>query len=821
MKTDLVRFVFEGEETIDIRIRRPTKEIRLNSKDLTIEAAGIVSKGKTYLPRISFDRLRDVLTLRLSKMISGAAKVHLKFSGKNNDSMIGFYRSSYAVGGEARYLLTTQMEPIGARSVFPCFDEPEKKARFDLRFIVDRKYDAISNMPIKRAKDLAGDKKLVVFYETPRMSCYLLYIGVGNFEFRAKKAGKTLLRLAAVPGRANLANLALGFASKLLKFYQGYFGVDYPLPKLDMIAVPDFAAGAMENWGAMAFREVALLGDEKKSSLQYKQTVAVIVAHEMAHQWFGDLVTMKWWDDLWLNESFASLMECNAPDALFPEWHMRDQQLVGRMSTAMSTDQLRSTRSINAHVRNPAEIEQMFDPGISYSKGSAILYMLEDYVGEGAFRAGLHSYLKSKSYANATKEDLWKAIGAAARKEGILKTEEIAKEWIERPGYPIIEVSEAGDWLRLAQDRFTLSSTIKGSLAWRIPVHYKAQGEPDRRMLMLGKTAKIRIGGAKWIKLNYSQAGFYRVKYPKAMLGRLGAAIRSGRIRNRDAWGIVSDLFVLARSGREPVADYLDFVSEYCPAYDPLLNVSVLGQLQWLHAMTSGRLKERVAKTVSEYGNVLLGKLTWSRRPRDGTLEIILRSACISALGLVGDVAVVNRCAGMFFAYLKSGSRIDSDLRSSVYRVVAFNKAGAYAAFRALYEKEQVPEEKRRLLVALGTVGAANLKSALGFSLSGAVKLQDSFVIPAVESELPGTQGALWKWVKGNWRILMARYPLGTLMLSGFVECFDGMNDVRMYSDFKSFFGKSSNLRDDIKRPLAQTLEKIEANLAFMKKNGL
>ncbi len=819
IEPDLSTFIFMGDETIHVRVSKASDRITLNVKELKISSASVKAGNRTYKAKLSENKVKEELTLILSHRVKGEAEICITFSGRNTERLCGFYKSSYKYKGKERCLLTTHFEPSDARAAFPCFDEPALKATFSLSLIIDRNLSAISNMPIKNESNTADGRKRVNFIRTPKMSSYLLYFGVGNFERAIKRIGKIEVGVVTVPGRIKQAKMSLKFAVKSINFYQKYFRINYPLPKLDMIAVPDFSYGAMENWGAMTFRESNLLGDEKKSATRTKQNIALVVAHEIAHQWFGDLVTMKWWDDLWLNESFATFLEYKAVDSAFPDWKLSDQYLIDTVSVALNSDQLLSTHPISVHVTNPAESERLFDR-ISYEKGGSILYMLEDYVGQDVFRKGLHNYLSKKAYSNATKSDLWNEISAEARKRGIRDVELVARKWIDAPGYPLIEASKAGSTLQLVQNRLTLSKTISGQV-WPIPLRYRMQDGSQGKKLMLGRTASIVLGDNRWAKLNLSQAGFYRASYPEYILEELGGAIHSGIIADRDAWGIVNDLFFLARSGRIPAKKYLGFVTKYCMLDSHLLNLSVLSHLQWFCLELHGtKMQDEANKVAESYGNILLKRLTWHFKRSDNNITTALRGASISLLGLVGDKKVVEVSKAMFNTFLKKGIPINPDLCLPVYATVVRSDTGrAYGTMKRLYAEEGTPEEQRRLLLAIGSASdPSHLRDALSFSASKAVRLQDSYLIPSSESSHPEAHAALWKWVKQNWKNILKRYPINMRIM--FVEIFANVNDRRIYADIKKFFGKKENVRDEIRMSVTQTLERIEANLSFIEKNA-
>ncbi len=405
---DLKKFKFSGKEIIELKVKGSVSEIILNAVDLEIKHATLSYKKRSLKPKIKLEPEKEIIALKFGEKIRGPAKLMIEFSGKLNDNLLGFYRSKFIENKKEKYLATTQFEAPYARRCFPCFDEPQYKATFDVTLKLDGKLRAISNMPIEE-QYREGNKKIVKFYRTPQMSTYLLYLGVGEFEFLEDKLGKIVIRIVTTPGKKNQAKFALELTKKFLSYFQEYSGIKYPLPKLDMIALPDFAAGAMENWGAITFRELYLLFDPKMTSTAVKKRIAMIIAHELWHQWSGNLVTMKWWNDLWLNESFATFMSYKAVDNFFPEWDMWEDFIGDETESALEDDCIKATHPIEVEVKNPNQIEEIFDV-ISYSKGGSILRMLEGYVGEEIFRKGVSKYLSDNKYGNATSEDLWDSL---------------------------------------------------------------------------------------------------------------------------------------------------------------------------------------------------------------------------------------------------------------------------------------------------------------------------------------------------------------------------------------------------------------------------
>ena len=389
---DLANFTFKGTTKIKIKLKKPSSQITLNSSELKIKNAKIIHNNKTHNAKIGVNEKEETLSLKTSEPISKEATIEIEFEGILNDKLSGFYRSKYMQNEKEKYLATTQFEAPYARQAFPCFDQPDKKAVFSVSLLIQKDLKAISNMPIV-SETKKENKKLVKFEETPQMSTYLLYMGVGDFEFIESKLRDIKIRIVTLPGKSKEGKFALELTKKFLSYFEKYSKIPYPLPKLDMIAIPDFNAGAMENWGAITFREILLLFNPEKTSLPVKKRIAEVIAHELWHQWSGNLVTMKWWNDLWLNESFATYMAYKAVDNYFPEWHMWEDFVSDSTGGAMDADMLKTTHPIAVKVSSPNEIEEIFDE-ISYGKGGSVLRMIESYLGEETFRTGVSNYLK-------------------------------------------------------------------------------------------------------------------------------------------------------------------------------------------------------------------------------------------------------------------------------------------------------------------------------------------------------------------------------------------------------------------------------------------
>ena len=722
---DLAKSTFAGTAKIRIACKRAVSEIVLDAAELSVRSvrAAAGKPARDVPARARLEPGREALVVSLGEAVRGELDVTVKYTGTLNDRLLGFYRSEYEYKGKRMRLATTQFEAADARRAFPCFDEPAAKATFDISIIASGANTAISNMPVASRKRLGGGRgqgarTRYTFMTTPVMSTYLVYLGVGEFEFiGGRTADGVAVRVATTPGNSGRGRYALGLAKELLGMYGRYFGSRYPLPKLDLVALPDFAAGAMENWGAITFREAVLLYDPQTSSTRTRQFIAEVVSHEIAHQWFGNLVTMKWWNDLWLNESFATFMATKFVDKLRPEWDMWDQFAGDAMATAMSLDALRSTHPIDVDVASPAEIREIFD-AISYDKGGCILRMVEGYVGEAAFRKGLRRYLREHAYGNASGADLWDAVGEASG----LPVGRLVQAWIGREGFPVVEASRGrGGSLRLRQERFMYERQGAGrrqhgaaargrgggadSRAWPIPIAVGptrggSGGRGSRQGVALlsrrsGTMAAPKEGGAV---VNYGRRGFYRVRYDQATALDIRHAVAQGSIPPIDRWAVHNDLYAMCVAGRSTLREYLDMVDAYAGDDSYLACADISASLRSLLART---YRERHGAVIAWYAQRhfarMLGRLGWDARRGERHTDALLRGQAVSALGMLGDREVAAEARSRFDALAgDDGGSLPADLRDAVYSAVAWNdpRPRTFSRLVSLYREAPSQEEK-------------------------------------------------------------------------------------------------------------------------------
>src|SRR5437763_9442841 len=670
------QFTFTGTETVRLNVRSPVHQLVLNTLELKIESASVDGKD---LPAsaIKTDKEKELLTLTLPfKLAQGDHTLALRFSGKINRQGQGLFYMRYQEQGSGapKVMLGTQFEATDARRFFPCWDEPVFRARFQLSAVVPENWLAVSNMPIESEKKIGGGKE-VRFAATPSMSSYLNVFVAGELDLIESRIGPTQIRVLATKGKAELGRYALEATAQILQYYNDYFGIPYPLPKLDQIAMPGDFGGAMENWGGITSYESALLFDPKNSSAETKQATYEVLAHEMAHQWFGDLVTMAWWDNLWRNEGVASWMGTKCTAHCNPQWEVWLRRNLPRDPTrrvgiakeqAMEGDARSTTHPIQQPVATEAEANSAFDD-ITYKKGQSFLRMLERLLGEDVFRDGIRRYIAAHKYSNSTTADLWNALSEASKKP----VGEIAAGWTEQPGFPVVKVKREGERkIRLTQERFMVNFTDAPSLEWKIPLTYAVVGEAPATLLMANKTGKLQnIPTDRALKLNVNGAGNYRVEYDEPSWNLLLQAL--SKLDVEDRVNLLSDAWALVQANRAPVSLYFELV-EKLPASTELAEreqlINVLDFINRLLVGSSEREKfQRYARSLLRPTFETLG---WDPKAVEPPAAGNLRASLITALGDLNDQQIIAGCRERFAKYLTSPKSLAPDLRPPVFAIV-------------------------------------------------------------------------------------------------------------------------------------------------------
>lgn len=832
---DLKTFKFRGEETIYLNILKPTREITLHALELEIDRAAFLRLGSELVPlNIHFDAHAETITLVFARTLpAGKGELTLTFRGVLNDQLRGFYRSKYTHEGETKHLATTQLEATDARRAFPCFDEPNIKAVFDVTLMIPKGHTAISNtLPIKVTEHESG-YQAVQFAPTPKMSTYLVACVVGEFEFiEGKSPEGVVVRVFTTHGKRHQAAFALDVACRALSFYTKYFGIPYPLPVLDLVAIPDFAALAMENWGAVTYRESAILIDTEHSSAADRQLVAIVVAHELAHQWFGNLVTMDWWTELWLNESFARYMEYVTLDNLFPEWDMWTQFTSDVLGRALRQDSLRNVQAVQTVVYHPSEIDEAFDPAISYSKGACIIRMLQTYIGERAFRAGLKYYFKQHAYGNATAEDLWRAFEFVSGKP----IRKIMDYWVNTPGHPLLTVRRTqASRISLNQTRFFGSELerqkTKDKSKWQIPVALLPEkGTSTKSFFMSQVTTTLLVGSRPgWLKLNPGEAGFFQVDYPAGMLRDLLPAISGREFSPSDRLAIVRDAFALAESGQLPTVEALKVGEAYASETDYTVWLQVADNLEHLYRNIADR---PYAKDLRSWARIifvpLLARLGWTAKPGERHTITLLRALAIEQAGMYGDPAVIQEAKRQFTSLenTRAGSltgfaesKIHPDLRRVVYKIAAASGGEEeHKIFMRQYSAAHLPEEKNRIGLALACFRQKQLlRKTLKFVLSDKVRRQDAPFIVAEVAANPAGGELVWEMVRREWAELSRRYGIGSLLLTRMIRPLAHLHERKVAREIGKFFRKN---KSGAERTVAQVVERILGQDAWVRRDG-
>ncbi len=703
IQPDLPARTTRGTARIEVEVFAPVHELVLNANDLAIDRAALVDDGAARPLEPRLDPAKQTLTLPVD-LGAGRHTIALDFRGKIGTQAEGFFIDRYPTPSGEKLMLGTQFEPTDARRVFPCWDEPVYRATYDVTLVVPEKMMAVANTPVVREAPVGDGLKEVVFARTPAMASYLVALYAGEFETVEGEQDGVKLRIITTEGKRESARYALECTRRILSYYNEYFGVRYPLPKLDLIGVPNAFStfGAMENWGCITYIDTALLYDPKASSQEARERVFQVIAHEMAHQWFGDLVTMAWWDNLWLNEGFASWMGTKASAALNPEW-----QLWLRANTqknhAMDLDARRTTHPIQQPIANESQANDAFDV-ISYQKGQAFLRMLEDYLGADVFRAGIRLYVDRHKYSSSTTADLWAALGDASGKPIVA----LASGWTEQPGFPVVLVSSQGNGpsrqLRFEQLRFTLNDPAAAPLEWKIPIRYANTARlNDARVLLLeDRSATVPWpAGDGTPMVNSGDSGYYRTLYDEGLADALQQ--RLATLPVADQLNLLADTWALVEAGRIAASKWLDLADRLATSQSAPVITLILERLKAIDRLEAGQPGRRSLQrwAVQRFAPQLT-RLNWEPRPDESPLDTSLRSQLITDLGYYGDPTVIAECAQRFQAYLAHPDSLDGNLRAPVLYVTGrYATRETYDQLHALARGALTTEDKRRAYAAM------------------------------------------------------------------------------------------------------------------------
>ena len=760
LKPDLTTLAVKGFEVVDIKVITPTDRLVLNAVDMTVVSATL--KGEpAQVAVITPEPKTEIVTLAFPHPLAvGQHKLSIMFAGHLNGFGRGIFYVDYPTAHARKRMIATELEPADARRIFPCWDEPAFKASFEPEVTVPRDFLAVSNMPIAHEEPAGGNMKRVRFGATPKMSTYLFVLVAGDLERLTGEANGVTVGVVTVAGKREQGRYALASAIDILGYYNDYFGVKFSLPKLDLIAVPGSVGGAMENWGGIVFNESILLFDPSSSPDALRRGIFGVLAHEMAHQWFGDLVTMAWWNDLWLNEGFASWMQNKAVDKFYPDWQVWLNNAASKQS-AMDADARHTAHPIQQPIADESEAQSVFD-SITYSKSQAFIRELENYLGAEKFRDGIRHYMAAHAYSNATTADLWSALQDASGKE----VAAIAAPYTAQPGVPLI-VSSASclkdrKRLTLRQERFIRGAGAADARAqlWEIPIAFGPAGanEPSGVVLMQEKTMQIAAGPCgEPIKLNFGDAGYYRVEYDAATDAALAKAIET--MGPADRVNLLADNWALVEDSRIPVERYFRLVDRVEQDRNRAVWERVMGTIGRIDDLERG-LPGRPA--FQAYARSRLRppfeRLGWDRAPGESEDDTILRAKLIGELGALGDPAVLAEAKRRFASFVKDPGSLDVNLRGSVIFIAGREADRAtFDQLRALGSEATSTELRNRYYIALASAKNPELaREALAITLTDEIPadLANGMILTVASGEHP--ELAL-KFAKANFEALAAK----------------------------------------------------------------
>ena len=806
---NLEKATFDGEETISVRVSKPTSEITLNAVDIDFHEVTVTAGGNTQTAKVTPQKENEMVVLSVEKALApGSATIHIRYSGILNDEMRGFYIGKDDHG---RKYAATQFESTDARRAFPSFDEPAYKATFDITAIADKGQVAISNQKIVSDTPGPGERHTVHFATTAKMSSYLAALVVGNFEYIEGEADGIPIRVYSTPGKKDMGQFALASAEHVLSYYDKYFNIKYPYGKLDLIGLPDFSAGAMENTGCITFREVILLIDEKHGSAELKKEIASVIAHEMAHQWFGDLVTMRWWDDIWLNEGFATWMSSKPLEAWKPEWNFKQDDV--RIDWTLNIDSLANTRPIHQAANTPAQIQELFD-GIAYGKTAAVLRMLESYLGEETFRAGVNAYIDRHQYANATADDFWGAQAKTSKKP----VDEIMPTFVKQAGVPIINVksqcSGNSTTVTLDQRRYFYDRAkfqAPNEELWQVPICLKGsagEGAPQCELLTKKQGTFTLPGCSTWVLANAGATGYYRVGYEPAAVRALASDAES-KLSPEERIALQSDIWASVRVGREPVGDYLALAQGLSSDRNRAVIEDMLGRLNYVgEYLVSESDREAYRVWLRQYLTPILKDVGWEPKAGESDEQKTLRAQVFIALGYdARDPMALAEARKIADKALDNPASVDRELAGAAIRLAALTGDQAfYDKLLATLKNAKSPEEYYMALFALPQFVDPNLlQQTLNYAISPEVRSQDALQLIGSVMQNPAGEKIAWDFVLAHWSAVQkAGGPFASAEIVGATGTFC---DANMRDQVAQFY--AAHKIEAAERTYRQSIERI------------
>ncbi|TRZ09458.1 hypothetical protein HGM15179_017650 [Zosterops borbonicus] len=836
LQPNLTTLKFAGSVKIVVSILHATRKIVLHSSGLNITKATITSAQGHQVKPVEFLEypLHDQIALMVPDALLAGQNytVNMEYSSNLSDTYYGFYKISYKdENSKQRWFAATQFEPLAARSAFPCFDEPALKATFLIKIKRDEKLSTLSNMPKKATTPVTNGIVQDEFFVSLKMSTYLVAFIVADLKNISRETNGTLVSVYAVPQHLNQVEYALDTAVKLLEFYQKYFLMKYPLEKLDLVAIPDFQSGAMENWGLITFRETALLFDSNTSSARDKKLVTAVIAHELAHQWFGNLVTMEWWNDLWLNEGFATFMEYIAMEEVFPELHL-DEDFLTLIFKAMMKDTLNSSHPVSSAVQSSEQIEEMFD-SLSYIKGASLLLMLKHYLTKDVFQAGIEVYLHNHNYGTAQSDDLWDSMNEITN--GTLDVKKMMKTWIVHKGFPLVTVVRKGKIISVQQEKFLYrvepeNWTSDASYLWHIPLTYITNRcnftHCINAHLLDQKSAVIELSEeVEWIKFNVDMNGYYIVHYAEDWKTLIDLLKKNHTaLSPKDRANLINNIFNLARLGRESLEkafqliDYLNKENSTAPLTEALF------QLSFIYSLLDKKSEQQLAARVMHRVEQLFGdKIDQQHWTDDGTLsERELRSTLLT-FACTHDIRNCRTTAAqMFETWMKSNGtiRLPTDVMKAIYAVGAKSSDGWEFLLKMYFSSVSEAEKSKMIEALASTEDARRLIWLMQNSIEGEIiRSQElSHIIATVSQNLPGYLLA-WDFVKENWEKLTRRFHLGSYTIQNIISWSTSQFATKAHLlEVKSFFESKSEESSQL-RCVKEAIYTIQLNIQWMDRN--
>jgi aminopeptidase N len=819
IEPDLDRFTFAGRMTLDVTAEQPTETITLDCAELAIWGCRMGPQKPDDKPEecaFTLDPTKERLTIHLPGRLSGPIRLDIDYAGKINDRMAGFYRSRIKADPSPAHIAVTQFQESDARRAFPCFDHPAQKAIFTVEMVIGDNLTAISNTDIQTVSDLGDGRRRVTFEPTPKMSTYLMFFGVGPFEIHTDSVDQRV-RAVCLPGMGDQTVFGRTFGRQALAYGEDYYAIDYPLTKMDLIAVPDFAFGAMENWGAITFRENLLLNIPGVTSREAQARICEVIAHEITHQWFGNLVTPEEWKYLWLNESFATYFGFGMVDHHYPAWEIWHQFVRSQTETALTRDALHETFAIEMPGDAQVAITTSTAP-IIYSKGGSILRQLEAWIGFDHFKAGLRRYLTQFAYGCAASHHLWESLSSSSG----MPVADVMRNWVTQPGFPVITADRSNDTLTLRQQRFTYLPN-ESAQTWLIPVSvvfYGPDGSADTRTILLdSEHADVSLPpNTTAYKINPDQTGFYHVCYADARnLARLGDMVNRRQLPPMDRWGLQNDLFALVKSGRVPMATLLDMAGNFSGEHSYLPLSSLDSHLFEAFLVLRGDIRTRTAQTAIALMDAALDTIGRLPSPDESQTTAMLRDQLFVHGALIGNPDILAFLADQFEAFV-TGSTIAPDIFKGVMTAGAVS--GGQPALDAMVQRLEASEVEHERMTLVGALGFFSrwpqLEKALAHTLE---KVPDRirFMPLVAAAGNPAAADRLWPWFEDNFASIEQMHPLlFERVVAAFVPGPGLLDPDRTRRYCSDLLQTHPRLKDVI----ALSLERLAVNAAFQRREG-